>query len=53
MCKVHQRPVIAGNAITTDVGERFNLNALHHASAGEKRNGPTNWLALESTHQLI
>lgn len=53
MCNVHQRPVIAGIAITTDVEERFNLNAPHHASAGEKRNGPTNWLAPASTHQLI
>ncbi|ELJ4794497.1 KilA-N domain-containing protein [Salmonella enterica] len=46
-------PVIAGVEITTDAVGRFNLNALHRASGAEKKNGPSYWLALESTKQLI
>ena len=46
-------PVIAGVEITTDVEGRFNLNALHKASGGEKKNGPSYWLALETTQSLI
>ncbi|MFS1526135.1 KilA-N domain-containing protein [Microbulbifer sp. 2304DJ12-6] len=53
MSHVKQLPVIAGVEITTDMEGRFNLNALHTASGGEKRNGPTYWLTLESTQQLI
>ena len=32
---------------------RFNLNALHKASGAEKKKGPSYWLALEGTKQLI
>ncbi len=46
-------PVICGVEITTDATGRFNLNALHKASGSEKKNGPSYWLALESTKQLI
>ncbi|PKB91061.1 hypothetical protein A8A01_03040 [Ewingella americana] len=46
-------PVIAGVDITTDAEGRFNLNALHRASGGEKKDGPTYWLALESTQNLM
>ncbi len=46
-------PVIAGVDITTDAEGRFNLNALHKASGGEKKDGPTYWLALESTQNLM
>lgn len=46
-------PVICGVEITTDAEGRFNLNALHKASGSEKKNGPSYWLALESTKQLI
>ncbi|MBC0413619.1 KilA-N domain-containing protein [Escherichia coli] len=46
-------PVIAGVEILTDVAGRFNLNALHKASGAEKKNGPSYWLALESTRALI
>ncbi|EIZ2107684.1 KilA-N domain-containing protein [Salmonella enterica] len=46
-------PVICGVEITTDAAGRFNLNALHKASGSEKKNGPSYWLALESTKQLI
>lgn len=46
-------PVIAGVEITTDAEGRFNLNALHRASGGEKKNGPSYWLALETTQALI
>lgn len=46
-------PVIAGVEITTDAKGRFSLNALHKASGAEKKNGPSYWLALDSTTQLI
>lgn len=46
-------PVIAGVEITTDEQGRFNLNALHQASGGEKKRGPSYWLALDSTSELI
>lgn len=46
-------PVICGVEITTDAAGRFNLNALHKASGSEKKNGPSYWLVLESTKQLI
>ncbi|CNF26848.1 putative DNA-binding protein (Roi) [Yersinia nurmii] len=46
-------PVIAGVEINTDTASRFNLNALHKASGGEKKDGPAYWLALDSTKNLI
>lgn len=46
-------PVIAGIEITTDAEGRFNLNGLHKASGREKKHGPSYWLALEGTIQLI
>ncbi|AUH00853.1 DNA-binding protein [Prodigiosinella confusarubida] len=46
-------PVIAGVDITTDAEGRFNLNALHKASGAEKKNGPSYWLVLDGTKQLI
>lgn len=46
-------PVICGVEITTDAEGRFNLNALHKASGGEKKNGPAYWFSLDSTTQLI
>ena len=46
-------PMIAGVEITTDEAGRFNLNALHQASGGEKKKGPSYWLALDSTNELI
>ena len=46
-------PVVAGVEVRTDDQGRYNLNALHRASGGEKRNGPTYWLALDSTQKLI
>ncbi|HIC7323482.1 TPA: phage antirepressor KilAC domain-containing protein [Yersinia enterocolitica] len=46
-------PVIAGVEINTDTASRFNLNALHKASGGEKKDGPAYWLALDSTKSLI
>ncbi|HDM8081148.1 phage antirepressor KilAC domain-containing protein [Yersinia enterocolitica] len=46
-------PVIAGVEINTDSEGRFNLNSLHKASGGDKKNGPTYWLALDSTKSLI
>lgn len=46
-------PVICGVEITTDSEGRFNLNALHKASGGQKKNGPAYWLALESTKELV
>ncbi|HHG9067069.1 TPA: KilA-N domain-containing protein [Citrobacter freundii] len=46
-------PVIAGVEIITDDAGRFNLNSLHKASGGEKKKGPSYWLALEGTKALI
>lgn len=46
-------PVIVGVSITTDNQGRFNLNALHKASGGEKGKQPSNWLRLDSTQELI
>uniref|UniRef100_A0A6V7KD20 KilA-N domain-containing protein n=1 Tax=Bracon brevicornis TaxID=1563983 RepID=A0A6V7KD20_9HYME len=46
-------PVIAGVEINTDEEGRFNLNALHRASGAEKKNGPSYWVALDSTQALI
>lgn len=48
-----QLPIVAGITINTDEHGRFNLNALHRASGGEKRHSPSYWLALDSTQQLI
>ncbi|MDY7841586.1 phage antirepressor KilAC domain-containing protein [Aeromonas caviae] len=50
---LNSMPVIAGVEITTDEAGRFNLNALHQASGGEKKRGPSYWLALDSTAELI
>ena len=46
-------PVIAGIAITVDKKGRYNLNALHKASGGEKKNNPSYWLSLQGTQELI
>ena len=53
MSNIIHLPVIAGIEITTDECDRFNLNALHRASGRAKKNGPSYWLALESTAALI
>lgn len=45
--------VISGVEVTTDVEGRFNLNALHRASGGKKKDGPSYWLALDTTKALI
>ena len=46
-------PVIAGISITFDKEGRYNLNALHKASGGEKKNNPSYWLSLQGTQELI
>jgi len=46
-------PVIAGITITVDKDGRYNLNALHKASGGEKKNNPSYWLSLQGTQELI
>ncbi|OCG65274.1 hypothetical protein A9G39_00905 [Gilliamella sp. Imp1-6] len=46
-------PVIAGISITTDKEGRYNLNALHKASGGEKKNNPSYWLSLQGTKELV
>ena len=46
-------PVIAGISITVDKDGRYNLNALHKASGGEKKNNPSYWLSLQGTQELI
>lgn len=46
-------PVIAGVEITTDEHGRFNLNALHRASGGEKKDAPNEWLRTKQAGSLI
>ncbi len=46
-------PVIAGVEITTDGEGRINLNSLHKASGGAKKDGPSYWFALDSTRDLV
>ena len=41
MKNVIQLPVIARVEISTNIEGRFNLNALHRASGGQKRDGPS------------
>lgn len=53
MSNVIQFPVIAGVEITTDEHGRFNLNALHRASGGDRKNGPSHWLSNEKTLELV
>ena len=53
MNNVIQFPVIKSVEINMDEFGRFNLNALHRASGGEKRNGPSYWLTIDSTQKLI
>jgi hypothetical protein len=46
-------PVIAGVEIFVDSEGRYNLNALHKASGGAKKDGPSYWLAIDTTKKLI
>lgn len=39
--------------ITTDAEGRFNLNTLHKASGGAKKDAPNEWLRLDGTKSLI
>jgi len=45
-------PVVAGIEIAVDERGRFNLNAIHRASGGSKKAGPSYWLALDGTKAL-
>lgn len=45
-------PVVAGVEIAVDEHGRFNLNAIHRASGGDKKAGPSYWLALDGTKAL-
>lgn len=46
-------PIIAGIEITTDSEGRFNLNALHKASGGQKSKAPNEWLRTIQAKELI
>ena len=46
-------PIVVGMEIPLDEFGRYNLNVLHKASGGDKKNGPAYWLALDSTKDLI
>ena len=46
-------PVIAGISITVDKEGRYNLNALHKASALGDHKRPSKWLASQPTKELI
>lgn len=45
--------VIADIEITRDLEGRYNLNALHRASGNDKKDGPSYWLSLKTTQDLI
>lgn len=44
---------IAHAKVRMDDEGRYSLNDLHKASGGEKRHGPSYWLALEQTKEVI
>lgn len=44
---------IASTAIRTDADGRYCLNDLHRASGGEKRHGPSYWLANAQSRALV
>ncbi|HHL2713081.1 TPA: phage antirepressor KilAC domain-containing protein [Yersinia enterocolitica] len=46
-------PVIAGVEITTDLGGRFNLNALHKASGLGSNKAPAQWLRTLAAQELV
>ncbi len=46
-------PVIAGIEITTDESGRFNLNALHRASALGSSKAPAQWLRTKQAQELV
>ncbi|NHN78444.1 KilA-N domain-containing protein [Azotobacter chroococcum] len=45
--------VIANTTIRQDAEGRYCLNDLHRASGGEKRHGPSYWLANQQTKELV
>jgi hypothetical protein len=45
--------VVADVAVKTDADGRYSLNDLHKAAGGEKRHGPSYWLANAQTAELI
>lgn len=46
-------PSIAGVEITTDAAGRFNLNALHRASATADHKKPSEWLRTKHAQELV
>ena len=44
---------VLGTKIRRDAGQRCNLNDCHKAAGGEKKDGPSYWLALDQTKALI
>jgi len=53
MSNIIKFPVIAGVEISTDDQGRFNLNALHKASALGKHKAPSEWLRNKQTQELM
>lgn len=45
--------IVSNTPIRQDAEGRFCLNDFHHASGGAKKNGPSYWLALKQTQDLI
>lgn len=45
--------VIADTSIRVDAAGRFSLNDLHRAAGGQKRHGPSYWLATKQAEALI
>lgn len=49
----HNLPVIAGHEITMDEHGRFNLNAIHKASAAGQTKRPSVWRATKQAQELV
>lgn len=45
--------IIAGTGVRRDAQGRYSLNDLHQAAGGEKRHGPSYWLATQQAQDLI
>jgi len=45
--------IVADTRVSQDARGRYSLNDLHRAAGGEKRHGPSYWLGIQQTRELI